>query len=85
MGQNPFTGSLFLFVSRDKRKIKMLFWDLTGFALVYKRLERDRFPVERKREARTIQLQRQQLEWLLSGIDWWKIKRHEPVVLEKVG
>lgn len=85
MGQNLFGANLFLFVSRDKRKIKLLFWDQTGFALFYKRLEQDRFPVERKREAKTIELERQQLEWLLSGIEWWKLKRHAPVLLEKAG
>lgn len=75
--------NLFLFLSRDRRKMKMLFWDLTGFALVYKRLEKDKFPTLRKREQITYELERQQLEWLLTGVDWWKIKKHQPVIFEK--
>lgn len=77
--------NLFLFVSRDRRKIKVLYWDQTGFVIWYKRLERDRFPVKRGREPETIELERAQLEWLLSGVDWWRIKRHDPVALTKVG
>lgn len=84
-GHELFGPNIFLFVSRDRRKMKVLYWDRTGFALWYKRLERDRFPVQRGREPKTIELERVQLEWLLSGVDWWKIKRHEPVVLEKAG
>jgi transposase len=83
--RNVFGPHLFLFVSRDKRKIKCLYWDQTGFALWYKRLEKDRFPVQRRREDKTIELRREQLEWFLSGVDLWKIKRHDPVNFEKVG
>jgi hypothetical protein len=46
-------------------------------------LEKDRFPTIRKREQITYELERQQLEWLLSGVDWWKIKQHQPVIIEK--
>jgi transposase len=77
--------NLFLFISRDRRKIKVLYWDQTGFVIWYKRLERDRFPVPRGREPETIELERAQLEWLLSGVDFWKIKRHIPVEITKVG
>lgn len=83
--KNVFGSNLFLFVSRDKRKVKCLYWDQTGYALWYKRLERDRFPIPRRREEKTIELKREQLEWLLSGVDLWKIKRHDPVIFEKAG
>jgi len=82
--QDLYAANLFLFLSRDKRKVKILYWDQTGFALWYKRLEKDKFSVERNREDKTIVLERTQLEWLLSGIDWWKIKRHEPVILDQL-
>ena len=39
-GQNPLCGHMFVFLSRRKDRMKVLFWDLDGFVLYYKRLER---------------------------------------------
>ena len=75
---------LFVFVSRDKRKIKCLYWDGTGFAIWYKRLEEARFPLPRHREAATIYFTVEQMEWLLSGIEWWKMKRHQSLQFKEV-
>lgn len=80
--QDLYGTNLFLFVSRDKRKVKMLYWDETGFALWYKRLEKDRFPIERKRPDHVIVLKPEELRWFLSGIDLWRIKKHQPVQIQ---
>ena len=42
-GQNPLCGHMFVFLSRRKDRMKVLFWDLDGFVLYYKRLERGTF------------------------------------------
>ena len=51
MALDVFSASLFVFGNRGRDKIKILFWDKTGFCLFYKRLERDKFKWPRKGDA----------------------------------
>jgi transposase len=41
--EDPYAGSLFVFVNRRGNFLKALVWDRTGFVLYAKRLERGRF------------------------------------------
>ena len=43
MGLDPFAASVFVFSNRRRDRIKLLLWDRTGFWLLIKRLESDRF------------------------------------------
>ena len=70
LGANPFDGQLFVFVNRGRDKIKILYWERSGFCLWQKRLERARFAWPRHlAEGQTITLTGQQLNWLLDGLD----------------
>lgn len=68
---SPISGQLFLFRNRTSNKIKMLWWDRNGFWLCYKRLEKGKlkFPAIMDH---ALELTRDQLSWLLSGLDCMK-------------
>ena len=73
---NAFTGALFLFCNKKRDKLKCLYWDKTGFALWYKRLEKHKFKWPNEMELRHMHLSEQQLHWLLSGFD---VIGHQPL------
>ncbi len=73
-----FAGHLFVFRSRRKDRVKILYWDRDGFAVWSKRLEEGTYAVpfdggaERRRE-----ITAQELGALLSGIDLSTAKRRK--------
>ncbi len=75
------SGALFVFFKTGKDKQKILYWDRTGFALWYKRLEKDKFNWPGKLSTPTYSLTEQQLEWLLSGYD---VIGHQPMTFPSV-
>ena len=79
-------GSLYVFCNRGRNKVKALYWDRTGFALWYKRLEKERFSWPRQwpeNVSESISLTTEQFAWLLSGVNIWKIKPHEILSYER--
>ena len=40
---DPLSGHLFIFFSRSRDAMTALWWDRTGYCILYKRLERGRF------------------------------------------
>jgi len=43
LGRDPLCGDMFLFVSRDRRRAKVLYFDGTGLCLLAKKLSRGKF------------------------------------------
>lgn len=65
---NVLSGAVFVFCNKTKDKLKILYWDKTGFALWYKRLDKDKFKWPQLK-IDILSLSEQQLHWLLSGFD----------------
>lgn len=43
LGEDPLSGSLYVFLNRRGNYMKLIYWDRTGFCLFAKRLEHGRF------------------------------------------
>ena len=74
--KNPASGQLFVFRNKNADKIKMLYFEDNGFWLLYKRNENSRFKFPSITDE-SMELSVQQLQWLLSGIDFTLQKQTE--------
>ncbi len=81
MQLSPLNGSVYVFCNKNKDKLKVLYWDKTGFALWYKRLEKDKFKWPKKFNEQSLNLTEQQLHWLFDGFD---VLGHQAVCYETV-
>ena len=75
---DPSSGELFIFYNRQFTKLKILYWDKTGFCLWYKRLEKQRFKLP-KNPTEHLQITATQLRWLLDGLDFAKMQEATPL------
>lgn len=68
LGQDPLSGHLFVFRNRRGDRVKILYWDRSGYCLWYKRLEEGvfRFPVS---SGASLEIESAELALLLEGID----------------
>ena len=75
---DPFTYTLFLFCGRRRDRLKALYWENDGFALLYKRLEQGKYQWPRsEQEAKLLTLQ--QYRWLMEGLKVEQPKAHKKV------
>ena len=61
--------SVFVFMNRAKDKIKILVKESNGFCLIYKRLDRGCFKINFTTYG-PVSITKQQLRWLLDGLDY---------------
>jgi len=68
MERSELSGDLYVFVSRDRRRAKVLLWDGTGLCVYAKRLERGRFACLWSQKASPqVQLTVSELQLFLEG------------------
>lgn len=77
MGLSLFDSALFVFCNKQRDKLKILYWDSSGFCLWYKRLEKEKFKWPHKDSRDVISLDEEQLHWLLRGFDINQLKPHQ--------
>jgi len=76
--QDSFSGHLFVFLSKQRDRIKIFYWDRNGYCFWYKRLEKGRFHIPRV-QGTLFTVSAQELCLLLEGIDLTHEKRLRPL------
>lgn len=84
MNLDPFENYLFVFCNRKCDRLKILYWDKSGFALWYKRLEEERFIWPKNFEDNVLELTAASIELLLEGYQYWKMTPHRELHYESV-
>ena len=76
MGEEPQSGALFVFVGKRATRVKVLWWDLNGYCLLYKRLHRALFQVPAgEQNAKAVRVDAAALKQLLAGVAHEKKRR----------
>ena len=75
---DPFSRAVFVFCNRNRDRIKILEWDVDGFWLYFKRLEKGRFRWPQVGDEPTMILDPDELSVLLGGVKVeLKLRRNE--------
>ena len=67
-GDDPFDGSLFVFLNRSRDRVKLLQWDRDGFWLHYKRLEQGTFRIDVTSDGSRCEISRAQLAMVIGSL-----------------
>jgi transposase len=84
MELNPLSGYIFVFISKYRNKVKLLYWDQDGLVLYYKRLEKGTF----KRPSANVnapnsELSHEDIYMILRGIDFENTKKRKRYLTTK--
>lgn len=81
LGSDPYSGDVFVFVGKRRDRVKILVWEVSGFWLCSKRLERGTFAVGSRLGAAgargRVGLSAAELHALLEGIDVHRATYHQ--------
>jgi len=70
LNHDPLNGNLYIFCNKNRRRLKILYWDRNGFCMWLKRLEQDKFPWPMNSEE-CKEISEDQLDMLLDGINFF--------------
>jgi transposase len=74
--------ALFIFSNKARTRVKILYFDRSGFALWLKRLESGKFPWPKNLTDEVVSMRSDELEHFLEGINIWT--RFKDVAFEKM-
>lgn len=69
---DPFGGVIYVFRAKRADRVKMVFWDGTGFVLVAKRLDEGKFRWPKIQDG-VVRLTPAQFTALVEGLDWTRV------------
>jgi transposase len=74
--KDPLSGDVFIFLSKQRNKIKLLHWQNDGFVIYSKRVEKGTFELPKEKLAgNNIEITAHQLQFILDGIYLSSIKK----------
>lgn len=65
---NPISNSAFIFMNKNRNRLKILYWGGDGFWLITHRLEESKYKWI-KENNNILSINKKQLEWLLDGLE----------------
>ena len=85
LSKDPRSGALFLFVNKAGNRLKAIWWDRTGYCLLYKRLERGvfRFPSAVRPGDASVTIDSNEFAKILEGLDLAKMKTSIGVAMKR--
>ncbi|REE01792.1 IS66 family insertion sequence element accessory protein TnpB [Marinoscillum furvescens] len=75
MDKDPFSGSVYVFINKQRNRIKLLHWEGGGFTLYYKRLEKGQFELPDQRPGKHAQVNWSDLILIVEGIQLKSVRR----------
>ena len=78
LGEDPFSGTIYVFRSKRADRVKMVAWDGTGLVLLWKRLESGAFKWPPITDG-VMRLTSAQLAALVDGMDWSRLHARDIV------
>lgn len=75
VGDDPQSGAMFVFASKTRRRVKVLWWDRNGYCLLYKRLHQALFELPPADDgAASVRIDGAALAKLLAGVAQMRAK-----------
>jgi transposase len=81
---DPFSANLFVFCNKRCDKLKILHWQLNGFWLYYRRLEKGKFQWPMNMDHYPLSISHRELNWLLDGLSLDQKQAHRKLTANAV-